>query len=134
VLRRWAVDRVARWHAAFSRVLAERRFVAVGLVLLAALAQVVELLGVRGLMEEEEERERVAAEEARAEAQDDAAATVDQGGDEDMDLGVVVDRGVVEAVDTMEEESSEEKRTESRKRSAKRRKGNVIDDLFDELG
>lgn len=127
LLRRWAADRVPRWHAAFSRVLAERRFVAVGLVLLAALAQAVELLGVRALMEEAVRRERRMAADER-----DAPTVADQG-DEDLDLGVVVDRGAIEAGDAVEEESGE-KRTERRKRSTKRRKGNVIDDLFDELG
>ena len=124
LLRRWARDRVPRWRAAFGGILAERRFVAVGLVLLAALAQAADVLGVRGMMEEGA-RERAAGAPGREAA--DVEAPVDRG--EDVDLGVVVERGAVEAGGA----EVETKRTEGRKRR-KRRKGNVIDDLFDELG
>jgi ribonuclease MRP protein subunit RMP1 len=130
LLRRWATDRVPRWHAAFSRILAERRFVAVGLVLLAALAQAAELLGVRQLMAEEL-LERLPVEEPLADVQG-AVGSVHLAGDE-VDLGVVVDRETVEVMNTTEEKSRDRK-METRKRTTKRRKGNVIDDLFGELG
>jgi ribonuclease MRP protein subunit RMP1 len=124
LLRRWARDRVPRWRAAFGGILAERRFVAVGLVLLAALAQAADVLGVRGMMEEDA-RERAAGVPGREAA--DVEGSVGRG--EGVDLGVVVERGAVEAGGV----EVETKRTEGRKRR-KRRKGNVIDDLFDELG
>jgi ribonuclease MRP protein subunit RMP1 len=120
LLRRWARERVPRWHAAFGRVLAERRFVAVGLVLLAALAQAAELLGVRALMDDEARRRR-----RRTEVSEGIPAREAAGRGEGVDLGVVVERGAVEVEDVGEREG--------RKR-AKRKKGNVIDDLFDELG
>jgi hypothetical protein len=94
----------------------------VGLVLLAALAQAVALLGVRDLMEEEARARMDAAEAALA------SETVDQGGD--VDLGVVVERGAAEDVE-VEVESVE---TKPERKKIKRRKRNVIDDLFDELG
>jgi hypothetical protein len=119
LLRRWARDRVPHWHAAFSRILAERRFVAIGLVLLAALAQAVDILGVRTMMEEEARGLSSAGEAAMAEP---AVETL-QG----VDLGVIVDRGTIEEEDVVAEKKPEGKRK-------KRRKGNVIDDLFDELG
>jgi hypothetical protein len=53
---------------------------------------------------------------------------VDRGDEEEVDLGVVVERGAVEV-----EGAGERVERRERKRS-KRRRGNVIDDLFDELG
>jgi hypothetical protein len=99
--------------------LAERRFVAIGLVLLAALAQAVDLLGVRAMMEEEARGLSSAGEAAMA---GPVVETL-----HGVDLGVIVDRGTIEEEDVVAEKKPEGKRK-------KRRKGNVIDDLFDELG
>lgn len=144
----WQDVLVPKWQNAFSQIVADGRFAVLGLVLLAALAQVCQINGIitayddLGQAEVEKVLEDFSKEQWEAETEPQEAEQRD-----DEDLGVVITREEasathVSAVSPVSTEdglekvlqpvrSSKDNRKPPRK---KRRTGNAIDDLFSGLG
>ncbi|KAK4621460.1 hypothetical protein CLAFUW4_07141 [Fulvia fulva] len=141
----WRDTMVAKWQHAFSQLIADGRFSVLGLVLLAALSQVCQIVGITADLEEmgQAKVEKVLEEFGR-----DAwgAETRQQQNVAAEDLGEVIQREEVpNQVDVGELKSRPEERTMNatsarvRKATAtsnnkpskkKRKKGNAIDDIF----
>lgn len=162
-LRTWSEVYVVKWHGAFSQVLAEKRFVAIGLVLLAILGKACALLGVLDNLVSDGGDEVGRSLGAFADSDlnyptaSENHATLNE--EEDGDLGVVVARddaylkirvqppledGVrlkSKAISTPKPKektvkspnTGDSESTRMAKKKKKKRKGNAIDDLFDSL-
>lgn len=148
--RIWADVYVVRWYGAFSQLVAERRFAALGIVLLGVLARVCALLGVAG-------EAAAAAGDVRGGCKESQQEEVMDSRDEEVDVGVVVrrenvgileedpnddDRGSTEVSEDDEAGELVERRGRSRqrierekrtKKAKKRKPGNSIDDIFSVL-
>ena len=141
----WQDTLLPKWQTSFSQVVADGRFASLGLVLLAALAEICHITGITASIEElgQAEVEKVL-DEFSKEAWEDDSGHVGLSQLEDEDVGEVVSRsepsikgsGEVSASDDSKRRkitNSETQKsriitvTPSRK---KRRKGDAIDDIF----
>jgi ribonuclease MRP protein subunit RMP1 len=141
-LEAWITIYVVKWHGAFAQILTERRFVGIGLVLLATLANASAILGVTGGLRSRGQQDLVEAmkkmENSQAELLEEIV--VESRGDEDV--GEVIERDEVlpdapvsEVLDDPSllklDVATEMNSMKEKKR--KKKKANAIDDLFDAL-
>jgi ribonuclease MRP protein subunit RMP1 len=153
----WAEVLVPKWFAAFSQVVADKRFAALGLVLCAALARLCKITGVLERIEESADEDMRGALSKFAFVEtgqallgfDEHMNEMEVAGEESDDVGIVIERGDIEenpepAIGTgkdewervhrqvshgLEEDAVPPKTTERSKRK-KGRKGDAIDDIF----
>lgn len=130
---------VAKWHLAFSQLIADQRFSALGLFLMGTLAEVCGIVGILKELEEKGDEEVRMAIEAFGEEEMGVAITreeeVRNSGGEDQ--GEVVFRTEIEVEnqplgDAERQSEKQVARSEKPKRKKKRKRegGDVMDDIF----
>jgi ribonuclease MRP protein subunit RMP1 len=156
-LQLWADVLVSKWFSAFSQILADKRFAALGLVLLAALGRLASITGVLERIEDgaDEDVRRALEEFAQGEGgralrsfEDDVREIGDVEGSDD--IGIVVERAKIEedielmadtvhdnkptdATETEQSLAYEEKALPSKKKRKKSKSGDAIDGIFARL-
>jgi ribonuclease MRP protein subunit RMP1 len=123
----WAQFYVTKWHSSFSQILAERRFAALGLTILALLAKVCGLTRVTTKLAQEQNGKELSEFLIREERVGQAW------GLENDDVGIAVSRTIREQSDelgatpTVKSSTTKEKKNKKSKKSSK---GDAIDNIF----
>jgi ribonuclease MRP protein subunit RMP1 len=141
-LQAWIAFYVVKWYEAFAQILTERRFVGIGLVLLATLAKASAILGATEGLRLRGQQDLVDAmknmEKSQTELLEEAVTDARQ----DEDVGEVIEREKVfedsfphqVAADFLLSPLDAATETKSNKKAKRRKKNaNAIDDLFDGL-
>jgi hypothetical protein len=124
----WVHLYIAKWYAAFSQILAEKRFAALGITVFALFARVCGLIGATARLTEEGEVE-LSATLAHAEASKPMPASQD-----DDDIGEAIERPTPQLADYLAATPSRKGKTPKDKKKAKKAsKGGAIDDIFGAL-